>query len=148
MIRSLPDLRLLGLDTAPIIYFIEDHPDYAPQLTPIFTRIADGSLVGLTSTITLCEVLIHPLRLSQPILASQYRELLLESQSFRCLPIDPATAELGAHLRATYHLRTPDALQLACAILAGCEAFLTNDRGLTRVRELPVWCVEDLPMES
>lgn len=35
-----------------------------------------------------------------------------------------------AHPQARYHLRMPDALQVAVAIKAGCEAFLTNDRDL------------------
>lgn len=43
-------------------------------------------------------------------------------------------------------LRTPDALQIAAALVAGCEAFLTNDAGLKRVTELRVLVLDELEM--
>jgi hypothetical protein len=42
-------------------------------------------------------------------------------------------AERAAELRARYNLRTPDALQVATALVRRCEAFLTNDARLKRV---------------
>jgi predicted nucleic acid-binding protein len=47
-------------------------------------------------------------------------------------------AERAADLRARYNVRTPDAIQLATALEAGCDAFLTNDLALRRVAELRV----------
>jgi predicted nucleic acid-binding protein len=41
-------------------------------------------------------------------------------------------------------LRLPDALQIAVALEAGCEAFLTNDLTLKRVVELRVLVLDDL----
>ncbi len=60
------------------------------------------------------------------------------------LPIDIAIADRAAALRAAYALRTPDTLQLAAALEAGCEAFLTNDRRLGRVQDLHVLVLDDL----
>ncbi len=38
------DLRgkTVGLDTAPLIYYIEDHPIYAELLAPFFAAVAAG----------------------------------------------------------------------------------------------------------
>jgi hypothetical protein len=58
----------LGLDTPPIIYFIEAHATYDPLVTDIFQRIATGPLQGFTSVITLTEVLVHPLRQANIVL--------------------------------------------------------------------------------
>jgi hypothetical protein len=41
-------------------------------------------------------------------------------------------------LRAASGVKTPDALQLAAALSAGCTAFLTNDRRIPVPRELRV----------
>jgi len=41
-------------------------------------------------------------------------------------------------------IRLPDALQIAAALAAGCEAFLTNDEGLQRVNEISVLIVSDI----
>jgi len=50
------------IDTAPFIYFIEEHRNYREIIRPIFVEIDPGNIEAITSTITLLEVLVHPLR--------------------------------------------------------------------------------------
>jgi predicted nucleic acid-binding protein len=52
----------------------------------------------------------------------------------------PAATRLlqASDLRATYTLRTPDALHLATAIVAGAEAFVTEDRRLSNIPAIRV----------
>lgn len=57
-------------------------------------------------------------------------------------------ANQAARLRASYNLRLPDALQVATAVYAGCDAFLTNDRQLQRVQELQVIVLEEISLPS
>ena len=136
----------LGFDTAPVIYFVEAHPRYDALVTAVFQRVAAGTLSGVTSVITLTEVLVHPLRQANSRLGDEYRSLLLTSGDFQTLPIDAVVAEQAAVLRARYDLRTPDALQIATAIAAGCTALLTNDARLQRVTELRVLVLDDLEL--
>jgi len=143
-LEPLREVRRLGFDTAPMIYFVEAHPEYDAQITPIFERIEQGELEGITSVITLLEVLVQPIRLNRIDLASRYRQLLLESERFSVLPITVEIAELAADPRARYNLRTPDALQVATALAHRCEAFLTNDARLKRVAEIRVLTLEEL----
>lgn len=75
-----------------------------------------------------------------------YRDILLHSHDFRCISITPVIAEQAAHLRARYGIRTPDAIQIATAIHAGCEAILTNDLNLKRVTEIQVLALNDLTL--
>jgi predicted nucleic acid-binding protein len=143
---ALSGIRLLGLDTAPVIYFVEAHPHYDARVTAVFQRISDGVLQASTSVITLSEVLVQPLLQGQAVLAQQYRDLLLHSANFQMLPIDAPLAEQAADLRARYRLRTPDALQIAAALATGCQAFLINDIALRRVTELRVLVLDDLEL--
>jgi predicted nucleic acid-binding protein len=143
-LEPLREVRRLGFDTAPMIYFVEAHPEYDAQITPIFERIEQGELEGITSVITLLKVLVQPIRLNRIDLASRYHQLLLESERFSVLPITVEIAELAADLRARYNLRTPDALQVATALAHRCEAFLTNDARLKRVAEIRVLTLEEL----
>lgn len=143
---ALSGIRLLGLDTAPIIYFVEAHPHYDARVTAVFQRISDGVLQANPSVITLSEVLVQPLLQGQALLVQQYRDLLLHSANFQMLPIDATLAEQAADLRARYRLRTPDALQVATAVAAGCQAFLTNDIALRRVTELRVLVLDELEL--
>ena len=41
-------------------------------------------------------------------------------------------------LRAKYSLKTPDSIHLATAIMTKATAFLTGDKALARVVEVPV----------
>ncbi|MCA1594660.1 MAG: PIN domain-containing protein [Acidobacteria bacterium] len=141
---ALAGVSSLGLDTSPFIYFIEAHPQYDAVVTEVFRRIAGNVYSGVTSVITLCEVLVHPLLRGNSRLQSEYQDLLLNSVNLRTLPIDSDIAERAAALRASYGIRTPDALQIAAAVSSGCEAFLTNDATLRRVTEISILSLDDL----
>jgi predicted nucleic acid-binding protein len=71
--------QTVALDTAPLIYFIEQHPDYGARLKPFFQAADRREIRIVTSLVTLIEVLVHPLRHGRADLASQYREILLRS---------------------------------------------------------------------
>ena len=60
--QALAGVTRLGFDTSPVIYFIEANPRYDALVTEIFQRVSGGISEGITSVITLTEVLIHPLR--------------------------------------------------------------------------------------
>ena len=45
--------QIVALDTAPLIYFIEDHPKYADAVGPFFDSLASGDFQAITSVITL-----------------------------------------------------------------------------------------------
>lgn len=108
-------------------------------------RLLDaGTIEGVASTITLTEVLAQPMRLARHDLVDAYRTLLEQHAHLRLVPIDANVAFKAAELRGRYGLRTPDALQVAASLEAGCDAFLTNDREIGRVQEIRVVLVSDL----
>ena len=121
---------VVGLDTAPLIYFIEENPRYLPHLRAFFDAVDQGHLRVVTSVLTLVEVLIRPLRLGNSQLADEYRRILLHASNVETLPVNAAIAEEAARLRAKHNLRTPDSIQIATAITAGATSFLTNDTQL------------------
>jgi len=133
---AVADVTKLGFDTSPFIYFIERNPSYLPVTREIFRRVDTGAFVGYSSTITVTEVLVHPKKRPNRLLEREYRDLLLYGRNFTLISIDVDVAESAAELRARYNLRTPDALQIAAARHASCEAFPTNDLSLQRVTEL------------
>lgn len=141
---ALRDVDILGFDTAPIVYFVEAHPRYDALVTAIFERVMSGCLRGITSVVSLLEVLVVPLRKKQQKLAQEYRDLLLSSQHFAAHNVTAQVSEHAVQLRAEYGLRTPDAIQVAAALEHGGQAFLTNDRALQRVTEPRVLVLDDL----
>ncbi len=115
--------RVVGVDTAPFIYLIEEHPVYLPAVRSLFEAADLGRLRIVTLVITLLEVLVQPLRQGDQELARQYREILLEATGLIIVPVSARIAEKAAALRAFYNLRTPDAIQAATAIGEGASAF-------------------------
>ncbi len=109
---------------------------------------AAASVEMVSSVITLTEVLVHPVKLGDARLAQEYRDILARSKRFHLCDVTAPIAESAARLRARYDLRTPDALHLAAAVETGCDAFLTNDRGITRVKEVRVLVLDDLEPDS
>jgi predicted nucleic acid-binding protein len=112
----------------------------------VFRRIADGPLEGRTSIISLTEALVYPKRSHDQAQEVSYRALLLQTQRFLSMRVNSAIADRAADLRARYNLRTPDAIQIATALQAGCEAFLTNDLALRRVTDLRVLALSTLAL--
>lgn len=141
---ALSGVTRIGVDTPTIIYFIEAHPLYDPIVAAIFNDIASGRLTGVTSAITITEVLVQPFLQGNAQLQQLYLDLLLRSDNFKVVPIDSVVAERAADLRARYGLRTPDALQIAAVLNADCEAFVTNDKTLRRVTELRILIIDEL----
>jgi predicted nucleic acid-binding protein len=142
--EALQGITLLGLDSAPLIYFVERHPVYLLLMREIIRRIDSGLVSGNSSVITLTEVLVQPKKLGRTDIENEYHDLLYHSQNFDLLHITPAIAEQAADLRSRYPIRTPDALQIAAALSVGCQAFLTNDKRLKSVSELKILVLDDL----
>jgi len=57
--------------------------------------------------------------------------------------LDRAVLRAAAQLRAVTSVRTPDALQLAAALVERCTAFVTNDRKLPALHGLPISQIGD-----
>ena len=140
----LKGVRRLAIDSAPFIYFLSDDSPLKPLVTRVFRKAVESKIVCCTSVVVLSEVLQKPLRENRKDLAEEYQTLLKASDDFTLIPVDVTIAEEAARLRAAYNLKTPDALMIATAVQAGCEAFLTNDEALRRVGELRVLILKEL----
>ena len=138
LVKQLESVRRIFLDTAPVIYFVEQNPDYLEQSQAVFSRLDEGKITAVVSPITLSECLVVPYRLENAEVAQVFTDLLVNSESVLFYPIDEITADKAADLRARYNLTLTDAFQLAIAIQAECDAFLTNDTDLKRVTEIPI----------
>jgi predicted nucleic acid-binding protein len=84
----------------------------------------------ITSTLTVGELLVHPLRENRDDVADRY---LASFSQLHVIPFDESAAYAFAQLRAQYaRLAPPDAIQLGCASVAMVDIFITNDRRLAR----------------
>ncbi len=94
--------------------------------------------------VTLIEVLVHPLRRNNAILARKYQNILLNSGGLETKPLSQEIAVEAARLRAVHGLRTPDAVQLSTAASEGCAFFVTNDFRLPSPTGMRVLVLDEL----
>lgn len=130
--------RKIGLDSNLLIYFIEAHPTYHRITDHLFRAIEGGKVIGICSTLSLLEVLVQPYRAKNDELVNQFYGLLITYPNLLWIDLTTEIADLGARFRAKYAIKTPDAILLATAALAGATGFIGNDAQLGRVAELDV----------
>jgi predicted nucleic acid-binding protein len=133
----------IGLDTCVFIYFIEESKEFLNLVQPLFQAIDEGSLVAVTSGITLIETLVIPLRKGDTKLAMDYERILTNSRGLQLYELDCELLRQGAFLRANFGIKTPDALQIAASKRGKCSAFITNDRRLPKIEGLPILQLSD-----
>ena len=131
------------LDSSVFIYFIEEDSSYLNIITPLFEAIDAGILSAVTSGVTLLETLVIPFRNKDNALALEYERLLSESKGLTLVDLDRNLMRQAAYLRANFGVKTPDALQIACAKQEKCTAFVTNDRRLPKIPGLKILQLSD-----
>jgi len=134
-LSRLPLDALVVLDSAPIIYLLEDHPKYRRRFEPIFDSHAAGHVRFAVTTITIAEVLTGPLAAGEEMLARRYRSIL---ESWQVIDIDADIAESAARMRGLFRLKLADAVQVASAIAINADALVTHDRDFSSVTGLSV----------
>lgn len=143
---ALQGVARLFLDTAPVIYYVERNPAYTALVDDIFDRIDAGTLQSITSPITLAECLVAPIRQGLTQAQQDFTDLIVSGANVAFLTLDAPMANRAADLRARYNLGLLDAFQVSIALAGGANAFLTNDRLLSRVQELPMLILDDLEL--
>jgi predicted nucleic acid-binding protein len=123
------------IDTAPFIYILEDHPEFAQKFTGLFEAAQQGHIRIALTSITLAEVLTGPHRAGRLDLAKRYQTAL---EQYDIVAVSTPIAALAAQLRIQYRLKLPDAIQLAAALEIGADALVTHDRDFSQVTGLPV----------
>lgn len=131
------------VDTAPFIYLLEAHPQFADQFSSLFEAAERRDLHLALSTITLAEILTGPLRDGQTALAKRYEKALSQ---YNVIAVTATIAALAAQLRVSYGLKLPDAIQLATALDIGAAALVTHDRDFSRVTGIEILTGEKEPV--
>jgi len=125
---------IVGLDTAVLIYHLDDTKPYSTLTESAFTAIAAGRPVAVVSTISLAELLVKPYADNRLDRAAAIEAFLGSVPNVRLVAPPAGAAREAARLRARYGLRMPDALVVATAKSEGAGAVVTNDRDLRRVK--------------
>ncbi|QIZ71238.1 type II toxin-antitoxin system VapC family toxin [Oxynema aestuarii] len=142
--EAFQSVNRLFLDSAPVIYYVDMNPGYSAIMDGIFDWIKSAQIRVVTSPVTLAECLILPLRDSNLSQQQLFIDIITGQDTADFVNITSEIARTAADIRVRYRLQLPDAFQIAAALDAGCQAFLTNDAQLKRIAELKILLVSEL----
>jgi len=131
----------LYLDTAPVIYTVEQVADFAGMVD---ARLSVSDLVLVVSDLTRLECRVKPLRDGDEELLRDFDEFLQDAVA-EVVGLSREVIDYATEIRSHYSFKTPDAIHLAAAVASGCDAFYTNDHRLDRFSELSIEIVGQEP---
>lgn len=127
------------LDTNIYIFALEDDGKRGIRSRKILAQIKQKAPIAYTSVVTVSEILVEVFRKNLIDKATEYLEFISAGGLITVIEIDRRIAVDSARIRAQSNkkIKTPDALQIACAISSKCNKLLTFDTGMPK-------CVDDL----
>ena len=120
------------LDTNAIIYYLDEDPTVVPLLDPLLGQ--DRAI--FVSVVTELELLSHPGLTEEDM--TEIQQLLTSVVIF---PLESRLAQLAGALRRQYHLKTPDSVVAATALLTRTTLVTRNIRdfqGIDGLSLLPI----------
>jgi len=124
----------LYLDTAPVIYLIENVPEYSDIVDQIFQK---PDVVLISSDLTRLECRVKPIQENNLDLLKDYDNFFSNIVT-EIITLSKDVLDQATSIRATHNLKTPDAIHLAAAITAKCDQFLTNDQRLSKFPDIEI----------
>ncbi|MGH9575406.1 MAG: type II toxin-antitoxin system VapC family toxin [Candidatus Acidiferrales bacterium] len=115
-------------DTNLFIYLFEDNGKFSESVVTLRERMNARGDQLYTSTLTVGEILVKPMRQGDARLVDAYKDALARTAILLTFTSDAAIHY--ASIRTDKSIKAPDALQLSCAAQSGMDLFITNDRRL------------------
>jgi predicted nucleic acid-binding protein len=127
------------MDACSIIYLIESHQKLGQDTRLIVAKALQNKTQLMVSRLSFLACRVLPLKENNTDLLASYNRFF-QLPSVQIVELTADVINIATDLRVNYasSLRTPDALQLACALSANAEQFLTGDKKLSVIQEIDV----------
>lgn len=118
------------LDSNIVITILEHIAPLSPSQKQFIDALETGKISGVSSHLTLAECLVKPMRESNEQVIEAVLQFLENQDHVELLPVSRDILVKAAEIRAVTSTKLPDAIHLASAMAAGCQTFLSDDRGI------------------
>jgi len=129
---------VIGLDSQIFISHFENNPFFKPLTITLFNLMEQGEIIGVTSILSILEIIVKPKEKEQPHWVNEYKFLLTTFPNLVVGGVDEDVIDLAASLKAKYSFETTVAIQLATAKLYNANCFMTNNQNLMKIQEIKV----------
>lgn len=122
---SVKSTDTLFIDTNIFIYALEDNGQLGNISRGLLTQVKQKNPTVFTSVLTIEEILTGVFKENLEAKIPQYLEFVSGGGLITILEFDQNTSIVCARLRSQYNLKTPDAIQVSCALACGAKYYLT-----------------------
>ncbi len=140
--------KVVGLDTMIFIYHFENNQKYSPLTYLILESMENGQFQGITSTLTLLELLVKTKKEKNQFISDKYKLILQNFPNLQIKSLDEEIADIASDIRAKYAINTPDAIQIATSLSARADYFLTNDLYLKKIQDIEILLLDDIEKDK
>jgi predicted nucleic acid-binding protein len=129
----------LFLDACSIMYLLESHQQQGQATRLLITQALQNKTQLIVSRLSFLECRVVPLKEKNAALLASY-DRFFQLSSVQIIELTTDVINIATDLRANYSqsLRTPDALQIACALSAKADQFLTGHKKLSVIQGIDV----------
>jgi predicted nucleic acid-binding protein len=132
---------LVYCDSCIPIYFYDHSGPFNVRATSRLSTLTVAGDQIVVSDLVRLECRVKPISIGDAAKLAAF-DAFFSRSDVRKVPITTAVFDRATVIRATYNFKLGDSLQLAAAVEAGCNRFLTNDN---RLSAFPDITVEALP---
>jgi predicted nucleic acid-binding protein len=143
------ELRRVYLDSNVFIAAMENPGAHSDHAWWIINAVEESQIVGVTSEITLAEILVKPIELGDRDLAAAYEQMIVPSAMFEVLQVRREILIGAAQMRARRSsIRLPDAIHVSTALASRCSHFVSDDRRLHSIDSLKMLGVNPFTLDD
>ena len=135
--------QTIGLDSMIYIYHFEEASGFSDQTKKIFRLLENGNFSGISSVISMIEILTQPKKKRIFYLVKEYQHLIRNFPNLEIKDVNFKVADLASSLRAEYNLTTPDAIVVSTCLVSGATGLITSDVKLSKVKEIDMFILDN-----
>lgn len=140
-------LRRVYLDSNVLIYLLEASPRWGPSAESLLRSCSLGQSEAVVGDAVVAEVMVGALRSPAGDLARETAALFTDGP-LTVVSHDSDVFLQAARIRASLGGHLLDALHVATALAAGCDAVVSHDARMPRVPEMPVLRLDELDLTT
>lgn len=138
----------LYVDANVLIYLLEDNSDWVVQADAMLQAAVAGDLSLVTGDLAVAEVMVMPYRDGDPRAITMTATFFGESSPLTVVPHPRHVFDHAARIRGEHGAGLLDALHVATALAAGCDAVVSHDARMPRLPEMPVLRLDELDLTA
>jgi len=136
--QALADAGVVYLDAGVLALHLAGEPTYLPLTRAALGGMRDGEFSGLTSAMSVFQLLVEPYRSGAEATAEEVDRLLMSLPGLQIVPVSATISGQAAQVKAQIGGSVARAVQIATALASDAEVFVTQRSALRRIAGLGV----------